>query len=409
MEKEKFDYEAFKRDAIAKLRQGKPVMGKEGVFEPLLKQFLETALQSEIDEHLDSTERSNSNRKNGKLSKTVKSSTGVFELETPRDRNGTFEPQVVAKRQVIITDDLEGKVLRLYGLGLSTRDICKDIEEIYGFTISPTTLSNMTDKVIPQVKEWQERPLESVYCFVWMDAIHYKVREDGRIVSRAVYNIIGVDNNGYKDLLGMYVSESEGARFWLQVLNNLKTRGVEDILIASIDNLNGFTEAIETVFPKTEIQLCIVHQIRNSLKYISSKDKRAFIIDLKTVYQAINKDEAEFNLDRIEAKWGKKYGPVFKSWRNNWEYLSNFFKYAPAIRKVMYTTNIIEGFNRQMRKVTKTKGAFTSDMALLKLIYLATQNILEKWTKPINEWGIIASQLNIIFEDRVKLNSSTKH
>lgn len=404
MDKEQFNFEAFKLEAIEQLRQGKPVLGKEGIFQPLLKQFLETALEAEIEDHMSESERDNGNRKNGKSRKKVKSSTGEFILETPRDRVGSFEPQIVNKRQIIITEELEEKVIRLYSLGVSTRDICKHIEDLYGFEISPTTLSNITDRVIPLIKEWQQRSLESIYCFVWMDAMHYKVKEDGKVLSRAVYNIIGVNNKGIKELLGMYISESEGARFWLQVLTDLKSRGVEDVLIASIDNLKGFAEAIETVYPKTEIQTCIVHQIRNTLKYVSYKDSKEFLKDLKTVYQATTKAIAEENLDVIQNKWGKKYTPIFDSWRNNWEYLSNYFKYPEYIRRVIYTTNIIEGFHRQVRKITKTKGAFTSDMALLKLIYLASQNLVTKWSKPIANWCIVASQLNILFEDRAKIN-----
>lgn len=404
MEEEKFDLEAFKRDAKQRLKRGEPASGKEGIFQPLLKQMLEEILQAEMDEHMNDDERSLGNRRNGNTGKRVKSTAGEFNLETPRDRSSTFEPQLVAKRQVIISEELEAKVLRLYSKGVSTRDICELIEDTYGFTLSATTLSSITDRVIPLIREWQQRSLESVYCFVWMDALHYKVREDGKVVSRAVYNILGVNNKGIKDLLGMYVSESEGSRFWLQVLNDLKSRGVEDILIASIDNLKGFTEAIETVFPKTDVQSCIVHQVRNSMKFLAYKDSREFLVDLRTVYQALTKEEAEYNLDTVQSKWGKKYGPVFTSWRNNWEHLSNFFKYPEPIRRIMYTTNTIEGFHRQVRKITKTKGAFTSDMALLKLIYLATQNMIEKWTAPISNWGLVASQLDILFGQRARIN-----
>jgi putative transposase len=403
MKEKKFDLEAFKNEAKERLRRGAPASGKEGVFQPLLKQMLQEILQAEMDGHMEEKERSSGNRRNGNGSKKVKSTAGEFDLETPRDRNGTFEPQIVAKRQVIISEELEAKVLRLYSKGVSTRDICELIEDTYGFTLSATTLSSITDRVIPMIREWQQRPLESVYCFVWMDALHYKVREDGKVVSRAVYNILGVNNKGIKDLLGMYVSESEGARFWLQVLNDLKARGVEDILISSIDNLKGFKEAIETTFPATDVQSCIVHQIRNTLKYIPAKDSREFLVDLRMVYQALTKEEAEYNLDVMEDKWGKKYTPVFTSWRNNWEHLSNYFKYPEPIRRIMYTTNIIEGFHRQVRKITKTKGAFTSDMALLKLIYLATQNMIEKWTSPIGNWGLVASQLDIIFGERARI------
>ncbi len=310
----------------------------------------------------------------------------------------------MGKRQTLISEEIEYKVIRLYAKGMSVRDICDHIEEMYGFTLSPTTLSTITDRIIPMVKEWQQRPLEAHYCFVWMDAMHYKVREDGKVISRAVYNIIGVNNQGVKELLGMYIAESEGAKFWLQVLDDLRRRGIEDILIACIDNLKGFAEVIADIFPKTEIQTCVIHQIRNSFKYVSSKDSKAFMDDLRTIYQAANKQMASSNLETMQEKWGKKYAAVFSSWQNNWERLSTYFDYPEEIRRVMYTTNIIEGFHRQVRKVTKTKGAFTSDMALLKLIYLATMNVVEKWSKPITNWAVIASQLQMIFGDRAHID-----
>ena len=407
MEKKQFDYESFKRDAIKevlrKKRNGEKI-SIDDLTKPMLKEFLETLLDTEIDEHLDESERQEGNRKNGKSRKQVKSKEGAFELQTPRDRNGTFEPQIVPKRQTLISEEIEDKVLRLYSRGMSVRDITEHIEEVYHFTLSPTSLSAITDRVIPMIKEWQQRPLESVYCFVWLDAMFYKVREDGKVIPRAVYNILGVNNRGTKELLGMYVAESEGARFWMQVLEDLKNRGVADILIACIDNLKGFAQAIETVFPKTEVQSCIVHQIRNSLKYVSWKDSKSFMSDLRTVYQASTKAQAEDNLDVLEQKWGKKYPAVIKSWRDNWHKLSTFFRFPHEIRRVIYTTNIIEGFHRQVRKVTKTKGAFTSDMALLKLIYLATIRMVEKWTNVIGDWAVVASQLQLLYEDRAQIN-----
>lgn len=404
MEENTFDFEAFKKEAIQKLRNKEPLTGKDGVLQPLVKKILEAALEAEIDEHLGEEERESGNRKNGKSQKTVKSSKGEFTLETPRDRLGTFEPEIVGKRQTLISEEIEFKVIRLYAKGMSVRDICDHIEEMYGFTLSPTTLSTITDRVIPMLKEWQQKPLESLYCFVWLDAMHYKVREEGRVISKALYNIIGVNHQGVKELLGIYIAESESSKFWLQVLEDLKSRGVKDILIACIDNLNGFVEAIQAAFPKTEVQLCIIHQIRNSLKFVSHKDSKQFMEDLRTVYQASNKQVAEENLDSIETAWGKKYTAVFKSWHNHWENLSTFFDYPQEIRKVMYTTNIIEGFHRQVRKITKTKGAFNSDMALLKLVYLATTNMVEKWANPINNWGPIASKLYIIFGERAHID-----
>ena len=291
----------------------------------------------------------------------------------------------------------------MYGLGMSLRDISNHIKEMYDTDISAATLSSITDKVIPMVKEWQSRPLESIYCIVWLDAMHYKVKDEGKIVNRCVYNVLGVNTEGRKDLLGMYVSESEGANFWLSILTNLQQRGVSDILIACIDNLKGFAEAIASIYPQTEVQTCVVHQIRNSIKYVASKDQKQFMADLKPVYQAVTKEEAEQQLMELEEKWGKKYPVVIESWQRNWNKLSTYFKYSTSIRKLIYTTNTVEGFHRQIRKVTKTKGAFTSDMALLKLIYLATQHIQKKWTQPLQNWGLTVSQLSIVFGDRLKL------
>lgn len=403
MKEEKFDFEAFKQEALSKLLNKEPGATPEKLFRPLFKQFIEEALQAEMEGHLDEEERSTGNRRNGKSTKTVKSTSGEFELDTPRDRAGSFDPQLVGKRQVIISEEIEDKVLRMYSRGLSVRDITEHIEEVYGFTLSPTTLSRITDKVIPLIQEWQGRPLEAQYCLVWLDAMFYKVREDGKVISKALYNIIGVNNSGVKELLGIYIADSEGAKFWMQVLEDLKRRGVQDILIACIDNLKGFADAIELMFPKTEVQLCIIHQIRNSMNYVSWKDSKAFMLDLRTVYQANTKEQADQNLEVIADKWSKKYPVAIQSWQRNWERLSPYFAYPDAIRKVMYTTNIIEGFHRQVRKVTKTKGAFTSDTALLKLIYLATMRVVEQWSNCINNWALIASQLQLIFKDRLQL------
>ncbi|MBK7683992.1 MAG: IS256 family transposase [Bacteroidetes bacterium] len=397
------EYEALKKKALEQFRQGKHLLGKDGAFQPLLKEFLESALEAEATEHLDLDERSNGNRRNGTSKKLLKTSDGSFELETPRDRNGTFEPEIVKKRETILADNLEDKIIGLYGLGMSLRDISNHIEEMYGSSISATTLSEITDRVIPKIKEWQGRPLDEVYCIVWMDAMFYKVKTEGKVVSKAVYNILGITTEGKKELLGMYVSESEGANFWLSVLTDLHNRGVKDMLIVCIDNLKGFEEAIISIYPGAEVQSCIVHQIRNSLKYVASKNQKEFMVDLKLVYKADTKELAETNLDALDVKWGNKYPIVINSWRNNWHKLSTFFKYTSDIRKVIYTTNTIEGFHRQVRKVTKNKTAFTSDMALLKLIYLAQRNISKKWTSPLQNWSLAVSQLSIIFGDRLKL------
>jgi transposase-like protein len=402
-EKEQFNLEEIKKKALEQFRSGKSLYGKDGAFAPMLKSFLEAALEGELDSHLDEDERKEGNRKNGKASKTLQTSDGPLEIETSRDRNATFEPELVKKRETVLADTLESKIIGLYGLGMSFRDISSHLKEMYDADISHTTLSIITDRIIPVIKEWQARPLEDVYCIVWLDAMHYKVKDEGRIVSRAVYHILGINKEGRKDLLGMYVSESEGANFWLSVLSDLRNRGVADILIACIDNLNGFAEAIQSTFPKVEVQSCIVHQIRNSLKYVASKDQKHFLSELKEVYRATTKELAEQQLDALDKTWGKKYPLVINSWRNNWPKLSTYFKYDPAIRRLIYTTNTIEGFHRQVRKVTKTKGAFPSDMALLKLIYLAYRNIRKKWTAPLPNWGMTVSQLSIWFEGRLNL------
>ena len=399
---EPFDYEVAKQKLREQFRTGKSLFSKGGAFAPLLQEMLNSMLEGELEGHLDEQQRDSGNRKNGKSKKLLKTSSGNIEVTTPRDRSGSFEPEIVRKRETIMAQSLEDKIIGLYGLGTSLRDISAHIKETYDTDISATTLSSITDKVIPLVKEWQQRPLESLYCIVWLDAMYYKVKEEGRTQTRCVYNILGINKDGRKEVLGMYVSQSEGANFWLGVITDLKQRGVEDILIACIDNLKGFDEAIRTIYPQTEVQTCIVHQIRNSLKYIASKDQRAFMSELKLVYRADNESQALDELANLKEKWNKKYPMVIGSWENNWSKLSTYFKYPAGIRKLIYTTNTIEGYHRQIRKVTKNKGVFTSDMALLKLIYLATERISLKWTMPLTNWAISASQLKIIFGDRMK-------
>lgn len=403
METKELNLEEIKAKALSQFRSGKSLYGKDGAFAPLLKQFLESALEEELNSHLDEAERKEGNRKNGKTSKTLKTDVGELIIETSRDRSGNFEPSIIKKRETILADSLQDKIIGLYGLGMSYRDISKHIEEMYDMEISHDTLSSITDRIIPLVKEWQSRPVEELYTIVWLDAMHYKVRDGGMVKNRAVYNILGITIEGRKELIGMYISESEGAKFWLSVLTDLQNRGLKDILIACIDNLNGFAQAIESIFPQTEVQSCVVHQIRNSLKYVASKDQKVFMSDLKPVYQAETKDIAELNLEKLIEKWGKKYPIVTQSWQNNWHKLSIYFKYPMPIRRLIYTTNTIEGYHRQVRKVTKTKGAFPSDMALLKLIYLAHKNIAKKWTQPLQNWSITVSQLAIWFKERIKL------
>jgi transposase-like protein len=395
------EQQTLEKKALDQLLSGKSLFGKDGAFAPMLKSFIEKALEAEMGSHL---EVSKNNKRNGKGKKTIKSSIGSFEIVTPTDRKSDFEPELIKKRQTILAENLSEKIIGLYGLGMSLRDISQHIKEMYDTEISHTILGQITDTIIPEIKAWQSRPLDALYCIVWMDAMHYKVRIDGKVQHRALYNILGVNKEGKKELLGMYVSESEGANFWLQVLTDLNHRGLDDILIACTDNLKGFSEAILSIFPKTQVQKCIVHQIRNSLKYIASKDQKAFMKDLKLVYRAINKQVAEDELLNLEEKWGDKYPVVIQSWNRNWEELSQYFEYTEPIRKIIYTTNAVEGFHRQVRKVTKTKGAFTNDMALLKLVYLATKNIEKKWTSPLQNWSLTIQQLYIKFGDRIQLD-----
>lgn len=399
---EQFDYELAKQKVKEQLRSGKSLFGKDGAFAPLLQEMLNSILDGEMEGHLDDLERSQGNRRNGKSKKQLKTSSGTIEVTTPRDRLNSFEPEMIKKRETIMAQSLEDKIIGLYGLGTSLRDISAHIKETYDTDISAGTLSAITDKVIPLVREWQQRPLEELYCIVWLDAMYYKVKEEGRTQTRCVYNVLGINREGRKDVLGMYVSQSEGANFWLGVITDLKQRGVEDILIASIDNLKGFDEAIATIFPHTEIQTCVVHQIRNSLKYVASKDKRVFLKELKLVYQADNEQQGLDALQTLKENWQNKYAVVISSWENNWSKLSTYFKYPGGIRRLIYTTNTIEGYHRQIRKVTKNKGVFSSDIALLKLIYLATERITNKWVMPLIDWPVMATQLKIIFGHRMK-------
>ena len=392
---EQFDF----NKALAALQNGQDLTGKDGILTPLIKQLTEAALKAEAESHLEADETPN--RKNGYSRKTIKSPSGSFELETPRDRAGSFEPQLIKKHQTHLTDEIERKIISMFGLGMSYQDIAAHVAELYGLDISSATISSITDKLIPELKQWQQRPLESHYPFVWLDAIHYKVKEDGRYDSKAVYTVLGLNLEGKKEVLGLYLSESEGANFWLSVLTDLNNRGLEDILIACVDGLKGFPEAINSIFPNTEVQLCVIHQIRNSMKYVASKNQKAFMADLKPVYKAATKEAAETALDDLESRWGDKYPIVLKSWRSKWENLSVYFKYPADIRRVIYTTNSIEAVHRQFRKLTKTKGAFPNENSLLKLLYMGIQNASRKWTMPIQNWNLTLSQLSIYFEGRL--------
>ena len=385
--------------AIKALQSGQDLTGKDGFLTPLIKQITEAALKAELEQHLENDDQPN--RRNGTSRKTVKSSVGAFELDTPRDRSGSFEPKLVKKNQTKLTDEIDRKILSMFSLGMSYRDIRGHVEEMYGIDVSEATISSITDRLIPELKEWQQRPLDALYPFVWLDAIHYKIKEDGRYVSKAIYTILGLNIEGKKELLGLYLSESEGANYWLSVLTDLHNRGVEDILIACVDGLTGFPEAIATIYPDTEVQQCVIHQIRNSMKYVASKHQKEFMADLKPVYRAVSKEAAEMELDRLESKWGQQYPIVLRSWRNKWENLSVYFKYPDYVRKAIYTTNAIEAVHRQFRKLTKTKGGFPNENSLLKLLYAGILNASKKWTMPIQNWNMTLSQLAIHFDGRL--------
>jgi len=392
----KFDMDA----AIKALREGKDLSGQDGILTPLIKQLTEAAMQAELEEHLASEETPN--RRNGTTGKTMKSLAGEFELKTPRDRAGTFEPQIVKKHQTHLTDELERKIIALFALGTSYQDIRAHIADLYGMRLSNGTLNTITDKLLPELQAWRERDLEAIYPIVWLDAIHYKIREHGRYFSKAVYTILGLNIEGKKELLGLYLSDQEGAHHWLSVLTDLHNRGVEDILIACVDGLKGFPEAIESIYPHTEIQHCIIHQIRNSMKYVASKNQKAFMADLKCVYKAATLNAAESALDELDAKWGEKYPIVIKSWRSKWPTLSAYFKYPDYVRTAIYTTNAVEAVHRQFRKLTKTKGGFANENSLLKLLYAGILKASERWTHPVQNWNLTLSQLAIHFDGRLE-------
>lgn len=373
----------------------------------MMSVLLEGALDEELDEELgysryDYRNKETDNSRNGHSSKTMHTSYGDMELEVPRDRKGEFEPQLIRKYQNTLTQDMEEKIISMYAKGMTTGDIESHMKELYDIDISDSTISRITDKILPIVKEWQQRPLEPVYAVVFLDAIHYHVRSEGRIVKKAVYIILGIDMNGRKDVLGMYVGENESAKFWLSIINGLRNRGVEDILIACVDGLNGFPQAIEAVYPQTEIQQCIIHQIRNSTRYVSYKDLKKLMADLKQVYTASTEEIALQELEAFGEKWNGKYPKIYKSWSSKWPQLATYFKYPEEVRKLIYTTNAIEGFNRQLRKVTKSRTVFPTDDSLLKMLYLAMMDITKKWTGRRQDWGRIHSQLEIYFEDRLE-------
>lgn len=399
-----FDYKA----EIKKCKTIDDVMGKNGLIQRLVKDVLENILDGEMEEHLgrnkyerlQTDDSIKKNYRNGYSTKNLRSSFGDVDLDVPRDRNAEFEPQIIKKYETVCTE-LDKKVISLYAKGMTTSDIQAEIEDLYGITISPSMVSRITDKVMESAVEWQNRSLDKVYPIVYLDAMYFKVRSNGKIVNKAVYICLGYNMQGYKEILGSWVDEAEGAKFWLKICTDLKNRGVREILIACMDGLKGLPEAIKTVFPSVNIQTCIVHQIRNSVKYIASKDKKEFIKDLKCVYKASTEELALAQLDNLKDKWGDKYAIVIDSWYSNWNHLATFFTFSPEIRKMIYTTNTLEGFNRQIRKYTKSRTIFPTDESLSKCVYLATMEIIEKWTQPTPNWGRTLAELSIVFEEQL--------
>ena len=380
--------------------------GKEGIFSRLFAHTIEQMLEAEMSEHLgyeayEAKGRNSGNSRNGRYSKKLRTSEGETKIQVPRDRRGEFEPQVVGKH-VANTNELEDKIIGMYARGMTVRDIQETLQELYGVEVSPTTLSAITDKIWGLVEDWQNRPLASLYAIIYLDAIHIKLRREGKVENTAVYVVMGVDLEGHRDVLGHWVGDgSESANFWLSVITDLQSRGVRDILIACMDGLTGFKEALLAVFPKTDIQRCIIHQIRNSLKYITWKDRKAFVADLKDIYQAPTREAAEAGLRKLDQNWSSQYAVAVRSWENNWADLTTFFDYPAEIRRLIYTTNTLEGYNRQLRKVTKSRGAFPTTEAVRKLFFLANRDIIKKWTMPMYHWPSILNQLVIRFENRV--------
>ena len=400
-----FDY----NEEVKKCKTIDDVIGKDGLVQRLIKDVLENILEVEMGEHLGrdkydrqtDIDQDDRNYRNGYSKKTLRSSFGDVDLDVPRNRKAEFEPQIIKKYETVC-NELDKKIISLYAKGMSTRDIQAEVEDLYGITLSPSMISKITDKVIATATEWQNRMLDEIYPIVYLDAMYFKVRSNGKIVNKAVYICLGYTLEGYKDILGIWVDEAEGAKFWLSICNDLKNRGVKKILIACMDGLKGLPQAIKTVFPTVDIQTCIVHQIRNSIKYIASKDKKAFMKDLKEVYKATTEELALAQLDNLKEKWGSNYGMVIDSWYNNWNNLDTFFKFSPQIRKLIYTTNVLEGFNRQVRKFTKVRTIFPTDESLNKCVYLATMEIMEKWTQPIHNWGTTLAELSLYFEEQLR-------
>lgn len=390
------------QEELSKCSTTEDITGPNGLVQRMVKDAIEQILQSEITDYItDEKSKGNTPQRNGTSPKKVKTSYGSIDIDVPRVREGEFEPEVIKKRAVI-EEGLEAQIISMYAKGMTVRDIVSHVQALYGIELSPASVSNITDKIMEEAREWYSRTLDGFYPVVFLDAVHYKVREEGRIVTKASYVALGINAEGRKDILGIWIGENEGAKFWLKVCNELKNRGVKDILIACIDGLQGFPDAIKTVFPETRIQLCIIHQIRNTMKYIAYKDSKAFMKDLKRVYGAESEEIAFMNLEAMKDSW-KKYRAVVENWQMKWENLSTYFSYGPQIRRLIYTTNTLEGFNRQLRKVTKNKAVFPNDDALRKTLYLTTRDITEKWSMPYRDWGETYGQFIIEFGDRATI------
>jgi putative transposase len=392
-------------DELLAGKKPEDILGKDGVLDDLRKRLFERALEGEMTDHLGYPPHSpagqlTGNSRNGKTHKTIKDKNGELEIAVPRDRNGEFEPQLVKKRQRRLPG-FDDKVIALYARGMTTREIQGHLKELYGSEVSPSLISNVTDSVMEDVKAWQSRPLDAVYPIVYLDAIHLKMRAEGQVQNQAVYLALGINLDGYKELLGLWIGESEGAKFWLGVLTELQNRGVEDILIACVDGLKGFPEAIETVYPKTQVQLCIIHLVRHSLRYVSWKERKAVAADLRAIYAAATVEAAEQALESFEKKWQARFPSIARSWRSNWANIIPFFSYPPAIRKVIYTTNAIESIQAQLRKVTRNRGAFPSPEAVRKILYLAIERISKKWKRPIMDWVAALNHFSVVFEGRI--------
>ncbi len=390
---------------LADYKKPEDLIGENGLLKQLTKMLVERALDAEMAEHLghgknEPVTNVSGNARNGKSKKTLKGEFGELPIEIPRDRQGSFEPQLIPKHQTRWSG-FDDKILSLYARGMTVREIQSHLEEMYGTEVSPTLISSVTDAVIDEVKAWQSRPLDSTYPIVYLDCIHAKVRDSGVVKAKAVYLAIGIDMTGNKEVLGLWIAQTEGAKFWLQVVTELKNRGLQDIFIACVDGLKGFPEAIETIYPKTKVQLCIVHMVRHSLNYVSWKVRKEVAADLKTIYASGTVDQANAALNTFEERWGRDYPSIGQSWRRNWSRITPFFDYPPEIRKVIYTTNAIESVNMSLRKITKNRGSFPSDESLIKLFYLALRNISQKWSMPIRDWKAALNRFSIEFEDRV--------